>query len=335
MNFATEEEAKKHDSLIKHRLRYERESFKKEDRENENGTECLTLEQAYLLYLKQKQFSKKSLYWQMDAMRGALELYGRTALGNIGFNELAQIMETLQSGTIKSVTVRGRMSVLRTVMRWCADQGYCDPVRFPKLPPAQYEKFIPPTPQELDAIMSVADEHIQRVVILGAQCGVRVGPSELLKLHWDDVDLELRILRIHGAKKNLAAPWREVPIRDGLVPILQAWKEADEQTGITRVIHYKGKAISSIKTAWASTLDKAGITRRIRPYDLRHAFATELIAAGADIGTVAKLMGHSSPAMILNHYQYVMDKQKRAAVEALPEISYVPKTCAQEKRHLQ
>lgn len=29
--------------------------------------------------------------------------------------------------------------------------------------------------------------------------------------------------------------------------------------------------------------------------------------------------------MLLNHYQYVMDGQKRAAVEALPNLEYVPK----------
>ena len=59
--------------------------------------------------------------------------------------------------------------------------------------------------------------------------------------------------------------------------------------------------------------------------DLRHAFGTEMVAAGVDVGTVASLMGHSNPTMLLTHYQYVMDKQKRAAVEALPSISNVPK----------
>ena len=89
--------------------------------------------------------------------------------------------------------------------------------------------------------------------------------------------------------------------------------------------------MSSIKTAWRNTLRRAGITRRIRPYDLRHTFATEAIAAGADIGTVARLLGHSSPTMILQHYQFVMDKQKRAAVEALPEFKYVPKNMCPKK----
>lgn len=43
-------------------------------------------------------------------------------------------------------------------------------------------------------------------------------------------------------------------------------------------------------------------------------------------------IGHSSPAMILMHYQYVMDGQKRTAVEALPELAHVPKSmCPKEK----
>lgn len=49
---------------------------------------------------------------------------------------------------------------------------------------------------------------------------------------------------------------------------------------------------------------------------------------------MAKLMGHSSPTMLLNHYQYVMDEQKRAAVEALPNLQYVPKDMCPEKKAL-
>ena len=43
------------------------------------------------------------------------------------------------------------------------------------------------------------------------------------------------------------------------------------------------------------------------------------IAAGIDIGAVADIMG-KDPKMLLEHYQQVADKQKRAAGEALPEI---------------
>lgn len=129
---------------------------------------------------------------------------------------------------------------------------------------------------------------------------------------------------MHSARKNPGASWREVPIRESLLPIFTAWKAEDEAKGMEYLFHYQGRPVQSIKRAWQNALKDARITRRIRPYDLRHAFATELIAGGTDIGTVAKLMGHSSPTMLLNHYQYVMDIQKRAAVEILPDIVHVP-----------
>ncbi len=261
----------------------------------------------------------------MDAMRGALLAFGSKPLAGVSTDDLNTLMDNMLATHVKPVTVRNRLSVLRTVRRWAEAKDYCQAIRFPKLPPVHYEHFVPPSQQELADMLAVASPHIQRVIILGAQCGARVGESELLRLQWTDVDLDAGLIRIHGAKKNLAAPWREVPIRDGLLAIFREWRKEDAALGATHLIHHKGKPITSIKRAWRSCLMRAGITRRIRPYDLRHSFATELIAAGTDIGTVAKLMGHSTPTMLLKHYQYVMDTQKRSAIKTLPKLSYVPK----------
>lgn len=330
-NFATRHDAEKHDSLIKHRLKFDRESFKVEESEEAPAQE-LTLEGAYLLYLREKQFNKSALHWQMDAMRLPLQKLGNAPLKTLTTADLCMIMEDHGKRNVKSATVHGRMSVLRTVLRWSMDKNFMPEIAFPKLPPAQYAHFIPPTPDELESIMSVAAPHIIRVIMLGAQCGVRVGPSELFSLTWADVDLLRGVLRVHGAKKNRNAPWREVPIRESLLPLFAAWRKDDLAEGVEHLIHYDGQPVSSIKNAWKQTLQRAGITRRIRPYDLRHAFATELIAGGVDIGTVAKLMGHSTPTMLLTHYQYVMDSQKRAAVETLPDIRHVPNSmCPKNK----
>lgn len=334
-NFATQHEAEKHDSLIKHRIKFDRESFKQETGEKKEKAEIdLTLEACYLEYLKQKKFNRKGLEWQMDAMRYPLKCIGTLPVGAITKKHLEQIKKDMLAMPVKSASVRGRLSVLRTVLRWCANQDFMEAVDFPQLPPAHYEKFIPPTPEELATIILHAAPHIVRVIILGAQCGVRVGPSEMLQLTWEDVDLERRILRVHGAKKNMNAPWREVPIRESLVPVFEAWRIEDARTDVRHIINHRGRPVEKINKAWTRALQRAGITRRIRPYDLRHAFATDLIANGVDIGTVAKLMGHSSPTMILNHYQYVMDGQKRAAVEALPDIPHVPKGMCPKRKAL-
>ena len=109
------------------------------------------------------------------------------------------------------------------------------------------------------------------------------------------------------------------------------WKEEDEAKGCPFVVNYHNKQIKTgVKIGWQSMLAKAGITRRIRPYDLRHAFATEAIAAGADVGTVAKLMGHSSAQMVLQFYQHVMTEQKKRAIEALPDLDDSFLKCARK-----
>lgn len=323
-NFSTRLEAEKHDSLIKHRLKFDRESFRKEE-ERTKETREMTLEQVYFLYLKEKQFNKKGLSWQMDAMRLPLMELGMLPVKMIEQSHIRSVMEKMNTANVKSVTVRARMSVLRTVLRWAASMGWRESVAFPKLPAAHYERLVPPTAEELSNLLLVAPPHIARVIILGAKCGVRVGPSELFRLTWADVDFDQQAIIVHGAKKNLASPWREVPIQDALMPLFVQWYNEDRARGLEYLIHFHGKPVKKIQTAWEITLRRAGISRRIRPYDLRHAFATNLIAGGVDIGTVAKLMGHSTPTMVLTHYQYVMDSQKRAAVNALPELRYVPK----------
>ena len=73
---------------------------------------------------------------------------------------------------------------------------------------------------------------------------------------------------------------------------------------------------------------KAGITRRLRPYDLRHAFATFALDAGADIKAVAEMMNHSNPSMILRHYQHTKEATKRSIIDSC----LVCPACVSKKR---
>ena len=329
ISFETKEEAEKEDSLVKHRLKFERESFQNE--RSEEKQKSLTLEAAYILYLEEKQFNKKGLAWQMDSMRMPLARFGSKELTKISKEDLQAYQDDYAQRNVKAVTVRNRMAVLRAVLRWAAEKGFCTMPQMPKLPRGVFAQFIPPSREEMLAMLEVAPSHIARVIIIGSQTGARIGGCELFGLKWEDVDMTRKIIRIHGSRKNPSMPWREVPLRDSLVPILAKWQNEDECAGIEYLIHFRGQPVSTIRTAWSNTLKAAHITRHIRPYDLRHAFATELLAAGVDVGTVAKLMGHSSPSMVLSHYQYVMDKQKRAAVESLPDLSHVPNPMCPKK----
>ena len=65
----------------------------------------------------------------------------------------------------------------------------------------------------------------------------------------------------------------------------------DELSG--PIIHYKGGPLKRLKMPWERALAASGIKRRIRPYDLRHFFATHLIEQGADLKVTGKVLGHS------------------------------------------
>lgn len=107
-----------------------------------------------------RQFSKMGLAWQLGAMKHILMFLGSRALNEIQFDDLQRVTEILRAMPLKTVTTHNRLSVLRTVLRWCAEKGFMKTVRFPKIPMGQYEKFIPPTPEELRDILAVADPHI-------------------------------------------------------------------------------------------------------------------------------------------------------------------------------
>ncbi|MFQ9867077.1 MAG: tyrosine-type recombinase/integrase [Bilophila wadsworthia] len=97
-----------------------------------------------------------------------------------------------------------------------------------------------------------------------------------------------------------------MPIRDDVLGLLRRWHEEDRQTGCAYVIAYKGRPVRSISSGWHNALRQAGIARRIRPYDLRHAFASLALVYGADIKCVAETMGHKNITMLLSVYQHTL-----------------------------
>ena len=67
---------------------------------------------------------------------------------------------------------------------------------------------------------------------------------------------------------------------------------------------------------WRRSRDLAGIDTRWRLHDLRHWSATQSIASGQDVRTVANRLGHADPSMTLRVYAHAVG----AADEALAGI---------------
>ena len=150
--------------------------------------------------------------------------------------------------------------------------------------------------------------------------GARIGPSELFRLRWTDVDTKEAILRMPQAAKGARSEAREVPLRRDILSLLRRWEKQDGIAGCPWVIHYRGKPLRSISRAWHNALRRAGIARRMRPYDLRHGFASRALDNAADLKCVAEIMGHANEKMIVRFYRHTSAKQRRKAVEAAPTL---------------
>jgi integrase len=215
-------------------------------------------------------------------------------------------------------TIRREIADIKAIMSWAARRKLIptNPIAAYQKPEPDDESIIPPSADEVSAILAAAPDHLQRAIILSWYTGLRPGAVELFTLSWDSWVRQHEYLRVVSAHKGGPA-LRDVPVHPSLRAHLERWHDQDGGRG--PIIHYKGCAIRSIRRSWNATLRRAGIKRRLRPYDLRHHFVTRALEAGADIGALAGVVG-SSPQTLRKYYQHVTDDLRRRAVVLVPDL---------------
>lgn len=144
--------------------------------------------------------------------------------------------------------------------------------------------------------------------------GTRPGTSELLALRYEHVDFEKGTVRIYATKTK---SFRTVPVTAAFLERLRVMRDASESG---HIVEYKGKPVTTIRKSFNNACDLAGITVPVRMYDLRHLFATTMLANGADLAAVSKLMGHSTVKMTADVYYHYMEGEKERAVSKLPSL---------------
>ncbi len=223
--------------------------------------------------------------------------------------------------TVKDNTIRREIVDIKAILNWAVKRRPplipYNPIRDYPAPQPIDAVISPPSTDEVQAILKHANQHLSRAIKISLYTGLRPGAVELLSLTWASVLWDRQVIRITLADKG-GPPLRDIPIHDDLLPELHVWWETDGG-GFGPIIHQHGKPVQRISHAWKLTLKRAGISRRLRPYDLRHYFVTSMIEAGVDYKTLSEIVG-SSPETLRKHYQHVSNEARRNAISKMPKI---------------
>jgi integrase len=158
--------------------------------------------------------------------------------------------------------------------------------------------------------------------------------NEAAGLTWECIDLAEGVLRIertvdlrkrhdgfHGTKTKRRR--REIPLPPEALRLLRERHLAAgrPETGLVfarrRGLKVGLPSYEALRDSFRTAIKGAGIERRVRPYDLRHGFATAGLEAGLDAKDVSELMGHSSTRTTQDTYQHVNLGRRRSAASLI------------------
>jgi integrase len=198
------------------------------------------------------------------------------------------------------------------------------------------------TPQQVKDLPTLLHGHaLYAPALVALHTGMRRG--ELLALRWRNVDLDARMIRVREAIEEtkaglrFKAPKSKAGVRDVSLPvivvdvlhehrtaqlerrlILGQGKLSDDALVFPRWDRALPQSPNVFAAIWSNVIKQHGIN--VSFHGLRHTHASQLIDAKVPITTIAKRLGHSSPAITLKVYAHLFredDSEAAAAIDAV------------------
>ena len=169
----------------------------------------------------------------------------------------------------------------------------------------QPDKLNIPEPLMVETLRLQFGERDRALVAVLAYAGLR--PGEAWRLKWSDI--EGSSLRVWARKTG--GKVRQVPIRGPLSAWLEDWRSVCPDASDDALMFAGRDGGLADHRAWVArhwkpAVKAIGAPVTLRPYDLRHACASMLVAEDRSIVECAEWMGHS-PMMFLNTYAHVLE----------------------------
>jgi len=269
----------------------------------------------------------------MDLTRRSVS-FGDVPLTALRASHVEEWVKRMSAAGLAPTTIASRMNGVRAALKAAVRDRVipADPssgVSLPRRRRAEHAMTIP-TPQQVGAILEVSDPYMRPMVALCAFAGLRLG--EACGVQLEDVDFLRRQLKVtrqvqrrKGGGVETCPPKygseRVVHLPDDVVTLLS---RHIERSGTPRegwlMATVAGDALppTTVHAWWVRTCAAAEV-EGLRLHGLRHFYASGLIAAGCDVVTVQRALGHATATTTLNTYSHLWptaeDRTRKAASE--------------------
>lgn len=144
-----------------------------------------------------------------------------------------------------------------------------------------------------------------------ASTGIRVAEASSISIQ--DIAMSERVILIHGKGRKQRLIYISCPQTwDNLMQWIKVRKACNPVTDKLFLNRY-GEQISihGIEYIFNSVRDSCGINPHATPHYLRHTFATNLLANGADLRSVQEILGHSSVSTTEIYTEVTVKRKKQ------------------------
>ena len=206
--------------------------------------------------------------------------------------------------------VRGALGVYRRFIAWCAAVGYAcgdfvGDFKPPRARPLEHREAL--SAEQCRRLLDASRGHYLEVpVALALFAGL--SRADLRAITWKEVDLDAGLI---ARPRHKTGTRLRLPISAPLKDVLERQRQ---RTG--RVCRGIPDDDSSLYHALHRLMDRAGVPHS-GWHQLRHTAATLLAAAGTDVATIGRILGHRPGSVVTLRYLHTDDSRLRQAADAV------------------
>lgn len=282
--------------------------------------ERTTFEELAGLFLQDYQINgRKTLQRAQELTATLRKTFGKFRACRMTSEHIRAYIIRRQSEGLANATINRELAALKRMYRLATQQTPPLVITTPHIPHLQENNvrqgFF--TEDEFKVLRAVIPDHVKVPLTIAYWTGMRAG--EILKLQWNQLDLERGLLRLEpGMTKNNRG--RVIPLAKEVVESAWQWRQYTVYRfpSCPWVCHYRGKRLRTVpRKAWTRACEYVGLNGKLF-HDLRRTAIRNLIRAGVPETVAMAISGHKTRS-VFDRYNVVNEGDLYSAIRQVEQ----------------